>query len=65
LKNGAKILEPTITELMKVFEGKRVPEQWKIARILPLLKKGNKEKIGNYRPISTQMCSMSKIYERY
>jgi hypothetical protein len=49
---------------MKVFEEKRVPEQWKIARILPLLKKGNKEKIGNYRPISN-LCSMSKIYERY
>jgi hypothetical protein len=32
-------------------------------RILPLYKKGNKEEIGNFKPINN-LCSMSKINER-
>jgi hypothetical protein len=55
---------PVVTSLMiKIFEEKRAPEQWKIARILPLHKKGKKEEIANYRPISN-LCSLSKVYER-
>ena len=64
LKDGAEVLTPIITKLMgKIFEEKRAPEQWKIARILPLHKKGRKEEIANYRPISN-LCSLSKVYER-
>jgi hypothetical protein len=64
LRDGADILAPVVTSLMvKIFEEKRAPEQWKIARILPLHKKGKKEEISNYRPISN-LCSLSKVYER-
>jgi hypothetical protein len=64
LKDGAEVLTPIITRLMgKIFEEKRAPEQWKIARILPLHKRGRKEEIANYRPISN-LCSLSKVYER-
>ncbi len=64
LKDGAEALTSIVTDLMKrIFEEKRVPEQWKVARILPLHKKGRKEEITNYRPISN-LCSLSKVYER-
>ena len=39
-----------------------IPEQWKIAKVLPLHKKGSKKKIENYRPISN-LCSVTKIFE--
>ena len=53
LKDRAEVLAPIVAELMrKIFEEKCAPEQWKIARILPLHKKGRKEEITNYRPIS-------------
>eukprot|EP00061_Rhincodon_typus_P007373 g29014.t1 len=29
-----------------------VPEDWRLANIVPLFKKGGKEKLGNYRPMS-------------
>ena len=64
LKDGSEVLAPIITDLMKkIYEEKRAPEQWKIARILPLHKKGRKEEIVNYRPISN-LCSLSKVYEK-
>ena len=48
---------------MKVLEEGKTPEQWKVARIIPLFKKGEKEKTENYRPISN-LCSITKVYER-
>src|SRR5678815_2149682 len=29
-----------------------VPEDWKIAYVVPIYKKGSKEDLGNYRPVS-------------
>ena len=46
-----------------IYQEKRIPEQWKTAKIIPLHKKGNKDNISNYRPISN-LCTMSKIYEK-
>ena len=39
------------------------PDQFKIAKITPIFKKGNKQEIKNYRPISVLPC-LSKILER-
>ena len=39
------------------------PLQWKIAKIVPIHKKGNKEDPENYRPISL-LCSLGKVYEK-
>ncbi len=39
------------------------PDEWRTAKVLPLLKKGNNLDVNNYRPISN-LVSMSKIYER-
>ena len=29
-----------------------VPEDWRIANVTPVFKKGKKEDLGNYRPVS-------------
>jgi hypothetical protein len=45
-----------------VLKRKEFPECWKISRITPVFKKGNKNEILNYRPISL-ICSFAKIFE--
>ena len=39
------------------------PQEWKIANIVPVYKKGDKEYVENYRPISL-LCIVSKVFER-
>jgi hypothetical protein len=64
LKDGAAELSDIITVLIKkIIQERRTPEQWKVARIVPLFKKGDKKQIQNYRPISN-LCSITKVYER-
>ena len=64
LKDGASELSEVVTKLMfKILEEEKNPEQWKVARILPLFKKGDKEKTENYRPISN-LYSITKVYEK-
>jgi len=64
LRDGAAELSPIITVLMqKILLEEKTPEEWKVARIVPLLKRGDKKLITNYRPISN-LCSITKIYER-
>ena len=40
-----------------------VPEEWKVSYVVPVFKKGNKEDVSNYRPISL-LCVVSKVLER-
>ncbi len=61
LKEGAIHLAKPYHKLMEmIYRTKIVPEQWKVARILPLHKKGAKSDFRNYRPISN-LCAASKI----
>ena len=39
------------------------PDEWKIARVIPLFKSGHQNMPGNYRPISI-LPAISKIIER-
>jgi len=39
------------------------PDCFKVARVIPVYKKGNKRKVNSYRPISTTP-SVSKVFER-
>ena len=41
----------------------KIPEQWKVAKIIPIFKKGSKVSIENYRPIAN-LCSASKVFEK-
>ena len=40
-----------------------VPSRWKVAKVIPLHKKGDKALANNYRPISLLTC-LSKILEK-
>ena len=41
----------------------KIPEQWKVSKIIPIFKKGSKVSIENYRPIAN-LCSASKVFEK-
>ena len=47
----------------KIYYTQKIPEQWKVSKIIPVFKKGNVHQIENYRPIAN-LCSASKFFER-
>ena len=64
LYDARNLLAPPLTTLFrKIYEQKSIPDQWKISKIIPLHKKGNKNQIENYRPIAN-LCCASKIFEK-
>ena len=64
LKDGSTALfKPLAALFNKIYETKSIPEQWKIAKVIPLHKKGDKQQMANYRPISN-LCSVSKVFEK-
>jgi hypothetical protein len=64
LRDAHEILvRPYHRLLNKIYEQNTIPEQWKTSRILPLYKKGKKNLVENYRPISN-LCAGSKVFER-
>ena len=40
-----------------------IPQEWKLANVVPIFKKGKKGEVENYRPISLT-CLVMKIFER-
>ena len=46
-----------------IYEKMTIPEQWKMAKITTVHKKGAKNDISNYRPVAN-LCSASKIFEK-
>jgi hypothetical protein len=46
-----------------MFLSGQFPQSWKLANVIPLFKKGNRQFKVNYRPISL-LPSLSKIAER-
>ena len=65
------ILKESISEMVEPFtfiinksltEG-IVPDKWKVAKVIPIHKKGDKLDFNNYRPISLLPCA-SKVMER-
>ena len=64
-----KIVKVTTTELiipltylckLSIETGKVPDNQLQISRVVPIVKKGDKSKVNNYRPVS----AISKIYEK-
>ena len=50
IKSGRqKLLEMITIMLNKIINGKKVPEEWKVAIITSIHKKGDKRKCENYR----------------
>ena len=58
-----KPLNPMCKFLKKIYATGQLPEQWKVAKIIPIFKKGCKTKIENYLPIAN-LCSTSKLFEK-
>ncbi len=64
LKECALQLAPSLHQLFtKSLRSSQVPAEWKLANIIPLHKKGNKDHVENYRPISL-LSTVSKTLER-
>ena len=64
MNEGAETFTKPLSALFKlIYDKKEVPAQWKIAKIIPTHKKGTKDNVTNYRPISN-LCAISKIYEK-
>ena len=59
----ATLLSPMTALFGKIYNTSTIPEQWKVAKIILIFKKGNKNEIENYRPIAN-LCSASKILEK-
>ena len=57
------LLDPLSCLFDKIYTTGLIPEQWKVSKIIPIFKKGNKHEIENYRPIAN-LCSASKIFEK-
>ena len=57
------LLKPMSLLFEKIYFTQKIPEQWKVSKIIPVFKKGNVHQIENYRPIAN-LCSASKIFER-
>lgn len=57
------VVQPLVMIINVSFEKGIFPDLLKIAKVLPLFKKGNHEQIINYRPISLLPC-FSKIFEK-
>eukprot|EP00061_Rhincodon_typus_P008492 g31132.t1 len=46
-----EIVEALVVIFQESLESWRVPEDWKIINVIPLFKKGARQKTENYRPI--------------
>ena len=64
LSEGIEILVTPLTGLFKlILAQNKIPDQWRVSKTIPIHKKGPKQNIENYRPISN-LCSSSKIFEK-
>ncbi len=64
LKDGAHQLAPIITHIINLsIESSIVPQDLKLAKVIPLFKKKSRLEIGNYRPVSL-LNSVSKVLEK-
>ena len=64
LKLSSSIVGPSLAYIFKsCINAEIFPNEWKIAKVTPLFKKGSKRELGNYRPISV-LPLVSKIFEK-
>ena len=65
IKDAANVLAGPLTFLINMsIETGLVPSDWKIAKVIPVFKSGNKSDLDNYRPISV-LPILSKLLEKF
>ena len=64
LKEAAENLAPALTLIFQAsLEQSTLPDDWKMAHVAPIFKKGDRCKASNYRPVSLT-CISSKLMEQ-
>ena len=64
LKIAAEFLFPSLTAIFNRSLSMGIyPDDWKMARVLPIFKSGEKSDLGNYRPISI-ISAIAKVFGR-
>ena len=62
---SAEIVAPSLTQIFnKTISTSIFPTDWKLARVTPIFKKGKKDDMNNYRPISV-ISVVAKIFEKF
>ena len=65
LKLSSSIIGPSLAYIFKsCIDAEIFPNEWKIAKVTPVFKKGSKRELGSYRPISV-LPLVSKIFEKF
>ena len=64
LKLASSIIGPSLTKIFNsCIETETFPDEWKIAKVTPIVKKGPKSDLNNYRPIFV-LPIVSKLFEK-
>jgi hypothetical protein len=64
LVDGTVFIKPLSGLFARIYETGRDPDQWLIAKMIPVYKnQGQTSDINNYTPIAN-LCSTSKIFEK-
>ena len=63
LKNCAKSIKLSEACLSGMLQQRHYPDEWKISKVTPVFKDGDKTDVSCYRPISL-LCSISKVFEK-
>ena len=59
-----RVLAPSLAFLFNQSSSSGiVPAEWKLARVTPIFKKGKRQDVNNYRPISI-IPGVAKVFER-
>ena len=64
LKDATNIIAGPLVNIFNVsFQRAIFPDDWKLAKVTPVFKEGNKADCGNYRPISV-ISVVAKLFEK-
>ncbi len=64
LKIAAEVIAPSLTQIFdKTIRTSIFSDDWQLVRVTPIFKKGKKDDMDNYRPISV-ISVVTKIFEK-